>query len=119
MFVKKISDCVSFTANDGCQIQELLHPENDDIELPYSMAIAVVDVGKQSYKHKLKQTEVYSILAGHACMHINDEARDVSAGDAIFIPADATQWIENTGALALQFIAIVNPAWRKQDDVRQ
>ena len=118
MFVKNSADCEEFTANDGCRLRELLHPENDPIDLPYSMAVARVAAGKHSYKHKLAQTEVYYILAGQGRMHINDESRKVNAGDVILIPPEAIQWIENAGDNELQFIAIVNPPWAEQDDVR-
>ena len=49
MFVKKILDCDAFVANDGCTIRELLHPENDAIDLPYSLALATVDIGKKKF----------------------------------------------------------------------
>ena len=65
MFVKKTSECDAFVANDGCTICELLHPKNDAIELPYSLALATVDVGSKSYQHKLEQTEVEPIGKGH------------------------------------------------------
>jgi mannose-6-phosphate isomerase-like protein (cupin superfamily) len=118
VFVKKISDCEEFIANDGCQIRELMHPENDPVELPYSIAIASVEVGKQTYKHRLKQTEVYYVLAGQGCMHIDDETQLVSEGDGILIPAKAVQWIENTGDRPLRFVAIVSPPWPEADDER-
>ena len=118
MFVKNINDCSEFTANDGCQIREWLHPKNDPIALPYSVAMATVDIGKESYKHKLEQTEVYIIFSGEGVMHIDDEAEDVNAGEAIYVPANAVQWIENTGDEELCFIAIVNPPWSDDGDTR-
>ena len=45
MFVKKTLDCGAFIANDGCTIRELLHPENDAVDLPYSLALATVGIG--------------------------------------------------------------------------
>lgn len=118
MFVKNINDCPEFTANDGCLIREWLHPKNDSIELPYSLAMATVEIDKQSYKHKLEQTEVYIIFSGEGIMHIDDEAQEVNSGEAILVPAGAVQWIENTGAEELCFIAIVNPPWSEQGDTR-
>ncbi len=76
MFVKKTSECDAFVANDGCSIRELLHPKNDAIELPYSLALATVDVGSKSYQHKLEQTEVYHILQGHGRMFIENESKE-------------------------------------------
>ena len=118
MFVKNLYDCDEFTANDGCNIRELLHPDKDSVVLPYSIAYARVEQGKSSYRHKLKQTEVYFIIKGSGRMYIDEESRDVGHGDAVVIPARATQRIDNTGSETLEFIAIVNPPWRTEDDVR-
>jgi mannose-6-phosphate isomerase-like protein (cupin superfamily) len=51
-------------------------------------------------------------------MHIGEEAREVRAGDALLIPAGAVQFLENTGDEDLAFLAIVEPAWRAEIDVR-
>lgn len=118
MFVKKILDCDAFIANDGCTIRELLHPKNDPVDLPFSLAIATVDIGKQSYQHKLQQAEVYHILKGHGRMFIGNEDSDVVAGDIIVIPEQALQWIENIGNEPLIFAAIVSPPWTEEGDVR-
>ena len=118
MFVKNINDCVEFTANDGCRIKEWLHPKNDAVELSYSVAVATVDIGEQSYKHTLKQTEVYLITTGQGLMHIDEEEREVKTGDAVYIKPQRVQWIENTGDMPLQFIALVNPPWSEEGDNR-
>ena len=118
MFVKKLTDCTEFIANDGCRIRELLHPVKDGMEIPYSLAIAQVDMGKTTYKHRLRQTEIYFLLEGSGLMHIDEEIRNVSKGDVIVIPPQAVQWIENTGTGTLVFTAIVNPPWNEQDDIR-
>ncbi|MFT5425351.1 MAG: mannose-6-phosphate isomerase-like protein (cupin superfamily) [Gammaproteobacteria bacterium] len=118
MFVKKTSDCEAFVANDGCNIRELLHPKNDVVDLPYSLALATVEIGKQSYQHKLEQTEVYHILQGHGQMIVDSEVCEVVAGDVIVIPEQALQWIENIGNEPLVFVAIVSPPWTEDGDVR-
>ena len=119
MFVKKLADCSEIVANDGCRLRESLHRDRDDIELPYSLAHAWVDVGGATLPHTLEgQTEVYAILRGQGRMHIGDETEDLVEGDSVVIPARSTQWIENTGEETLYFIAIVDPPWRMEDDVR-
>lgn len=118
MFVKKTLDCDVFVANDGSTIRELLHPKNDTVDLPYSLALATVDIGKQTYKHKLEQTEVYHILQGHGRMFIENENSEVFTGDVIVIFAEALQWIENIGNEPLVFAAIVSPPWTENGDVR-
>lgn len=118
MFVKKLNDCPSFTANDGCEIKELLHPKNDQINLPYSLAVATVAQNQSSYRHKLEQTEVYYILSGQGLLHIDSDEKIVSPGDAAIIPGGSEQWIENISTTPLSFIAIVNPPWTDEGDVR-
>jgi mannose-6-phosphate isomerase-like protein (cupin superfamily) len=118
VFVKKNLESDAFIANDGCTIRELLHPQNDAVDLPYSLALATVDVGRKSYQHKLEQTEVYHILQGHGRMFIENEDNKVGVGDVIVIPAEALQWIENIGNEPLIFSAIVSLPWTEDGDLR-
>jgi len=118
MFIKHLTQCREFEANDGCLLRELLHPERDGVELPYSIAVARVRAGASTYRHLLAATEVYYILSGAGVMHIDGESRTVAAGDAILIPPRAIQWLENLSAEELTFAAIVNPPWRAVDDTR-
>ena len=116
MFTKSLADCPPLLANDGCRIFELLHGKNDTIDLPYSLAVAEVEVGQSSYRHRLRQSEIYFILAGHGRMHVDDETRELGVGDTVVIPPQAAQWIDNIGDELLRFVAVVSPPWRAQDD---
>ena len=118
MFVKSLAACAPLIANDGCRIFELLHPAKDAVELPYSFAVAEVEVGESSYRHRLRQTEIYFILNGRGRMHVDAETRELIVGDACVIPAEAEQWIDNIGDERLRFIAVVSPPWRAEDDQR-
>ncbi len=118
MLIKSEKNCDAFVANDGCTIVELLHPKNDAVDLPYSFAIAIVEAGQASYRHRLRQTEIYYLLSGAGLMHVDDEVELVQEGDAVVIPAGAVQWIENRGETRLKFAAVVSPPWREEDDLR-
>lgn len=118
MFVKKLEACKEFIANDGCHIREVLHRKNDPLDLPYSLAVARVEAGRQTYRHRLRGTEVYYILSGRGTMHIDEESREVAANEAVVIPPGAVQWIENSGDEELCFIALVNPPWSEEGDER-
>ncbi|MDZ7736600.1 MAG: cupin domain-containing protein [Gammaproteobacteria bacterium] len=96
MLIKRTSECNEFTANDGCGIREVLHPRNDGIDMPLSLAIARVEPGKQSYAHYLKQVEVYYILEGRGLVHIGEETAGVGPAMQSTFPPGASQWIENT-----------------------
>jgi len=116
MFVKSTRECAAFTASDGCTLREVLHPKQDPLSLPYSLAHAAVAVGGRTFRHCLRAQEVYYLLAGQGRMHIDDDARVVNPGDAVVIPAGALQWIENTGTHTLEFLALVDPPWRAAHD---
>jgi len=118
MLIKSESQCRQFTANDGCSIRELVHPKNDGIDPGFSLAVAEVEVGHRTYRHRLRQAEVYYIVAGAGVVHVGGEERAVGVGDAVFIPPNETQWIRNTHSELLKFVAIVAPPWNSEDDER-
>jgi mannose-6-phosphate isomerase-like protein (cupin superfamily) len=49
-------------------------------------------------------------------MHIDGETCEVRAGQVVYVPPGATQFIENTGPEELAFLCIVAPAWRAEDE---
>ena len=40
----------------------------------------------------------------------------VQPGQAVYIPPHALQFIENTGPVDLEFLCIVDPPWRQEDE---
>lgn len=117
MLVRKLKDCQELTAADNTALRELLHPERSyQFNGRYSLAQASLPPGQKSLSHRLNGDEVYYVIAGRGLMHINGEDVAVEAGDAIDIPPQATQWIENTGSEELVFLCIVDPAWRPEDE---
>src|SRR3954454_8082312 len=108
MFLKTLAACERIIANDLTELRELLHPEHDGQPLGYSLAHAVIQPGQRSLRHHLEgASEVYYLLTGRGIMHVDDETREVRAGDALLIPAGAVQFLENTGEEPLTILAIV------------
>jgi len=119
MRLKNLSKCQEIVANDLTVLRELFHPEHDGWPVGYSLAHAVIPAGKRSIRHHLTgSSEVYYLLSGTGRMHIDEEVQDVGPGDALLIPAGAIQFLENTCDEDLVFLAIVEPAWQPQIDVR-
>lgn len=116
MLIQKLNACAEFVAGDGTQLRELLHPDKQAIDLRYSLAHAIVPSGQTSIPHSLTTSEVYYILSGSGEMAIDDERQTVEAGDAVYIPPNAKQYIRNSGTVPLVFICIVDPAWRQADE---
>ena len=117
MRIRKLKNIQSFKAGDSTILKEILHPERDyQFDARYSLAHAKLEVGCESDKHKLKTDEVYYILSGNGEMTIDDETEIVETGDTIEIPPHAVQSIKNIGDTILEFLCIVDPAWRVEDE---
>lgn len=127
MLIRKLLDCPEFVAGDRSLLRELLHPDKQAIALRYSLAHAVLPVGATSLPHALTTSEVYYILAGRGEMHITpldpacpdapeEEVAVIEAGDAVYIPPHARQFVRSLGPEPLTFVCIVDPAWRVEDE---
>ena len=117
MLKKSLKNIPTFIAGDKTIIQEFIHPKNDGIDVQYSLAHAIVEVGKSSEPHILHQSsELYVILEGESILHVGGEAEILRGGDAALVPAGAMQWIENTGNISLKFYVIVSPPWQAEEE---
>jgi len=117
MLLRDIKKSKYFKVMDETTLCELLHPAKEEVDLGCSIAHAILEPGKSSLPHKLgKSVEIYYILEGNGHIHINDEEEIVQSGQAIYIPPNAHQWIENIGNDDLKFLCIVTPPWTKYDE---
>jgi mannose-6-phosphate isomerase-like protein (cupin superfamily) len=116
MFVRDFNNCKEFIGGDGSILREFLHPDKDKLALGYSLAHAIVKTGTSTKPHRLKSSEVYYILKGKGLMHINNESAAVYENSVVYIEPDSVQYIENDGDTDLEFLCIVDPAWRSQDE---
>lgn len=100
-------------------IKEFVHPKNDAMDVNYSLAHAVVEVGQASEPHILhKSSELYVILKGVGEIYMGEECEILRGGDAALVPQGVMQWIKNVGKTPLSFYVIVSPPWdEKQEEV--
>lgn len=115
MLINDINKSKYFTALDETVLCELLHPNNESevMGMNFSLAHAIIEPGKKSLPHKIADSvEIYYILEGEGCMHINHEREIVKTGQAVYIPRDSCQWIKNIGTGPLKFLCIVSPPWK-------
>ncbi len=117
MIIKSLKNTPVSKAGDLSFLREILHPDKESLDIGYSLAHAVVKPGEKTLPHRLKSSEVYYFLEGRGLMHIDGERAEVEAGQAVYIPPRAVQFIENTGPNDLAFLCIVDPAWRAGDEV--
>ena len=116
MFMSSLNNCEAIISGDRAVLRELLHPDKTPLKVRYSLAHATVRPGATTLPHRLKSAEVYYTLAGKGLVHINGESAEVHADDAVYIPPDARQYIQNTGDSDLIFLCIVDPAWQAEDE---
>jgi len=118
MMISRFDDREEIVAGDGVTLRELLSPTSmSGLEMRYSLAHAKLAPGLTSFLHVMKTSEVYYLLAGAGLMRIDDEETEVYPGDSVYIPPGAKQQITSIGDVDLVFLAIVDPAWRKEDEV--
>ena len=116
MIIKDLTECEQVNAGDGSLLRELLNPLKESLAVRYSLAEALVRPGESTAAHRLKNSEVYYIIAGAGEMRVEDETAPVRSGQAVYIPPGAVQSIRNTGNEDLVFLCVVDPAWRPEDE---
>ena len=117
MDIKNLNDVPAFVTKDGSEIRELLAHRNSAIR-HQSLAEACVAVGGSTQEHyHPRAEEIYFITAGTGRMRIEDETRDVKAGDAIAIPPGRKHKLWNTGAEPLRLLCCCAPAYEHSDTI--
>ncbi|MCB1058991.1 MAG: cupin domain-containing protein [Calditrichaeota bacterium] len=114
--IKKLIESEEFTAGDGTILREILHPDKADLALGYSLAIAKLAPEATSILHRLRTSEVYYILKGRGNMELDGKWTEVGPGDTVYIAPYVTQRIKSLGPEELEFLCIVDPAWKVEDE---
>ena len=117
MYIRELDDCAEITAGDNTLLREIINPLIDPLSLRYSLAHARVAPGATTLPHRLNNSEVYYILEGEGEMTIDGEKGALKPGSTVYIPPESMQFVKNTGPGELVFICIVDPAWRKEDEL--
>ena len=113
-----IDQVTAFAAGDETLLKEVLHPKNERLDLPYSLAHASLEPGERSLSHRLQSsTEVYVVLEGRGRVTCDGERQEVTPGAVVLIPPGAEQHVLNTGKTTLRFLCIVSPPWSEEDEV--
>lgn len=116
MLTRTLAECQEFVAGDHTILRELLHPAKQGVSLGYSMAHGKLVPGRRSKWHVLTSSEVYYFVSGRGRLRIGAETCPVEAGSMVYVPPGARQSLENTGATELEFLCLVDPAWRLEDE---
>lgn len=107
-----------FTVCDLCSLAEVLHPDRE--ELPYdsySLSHAVLAAGGETLSHRLRSSsETYVILGGIGRLFIGGETVELKRGVCAVVPPAVLQHVKNDGETELEFLCLVTPPWRAEDE---
>jgi len=116
VFKVKPSERPEFVAGDHTRLREVLHPAKHPLKLGYSLAQGRLGPGQRSKWHVLDSSEVYYFIAGQGRFMIDDEVTAVEAGTTVYVPPGGRQSLENTGMQDIEFLCLVDPAWKTEQE---
>ena len=111
-----LADRPEFLAGDHTVLRELLHPAKQPLALGYSVAHGTLAPGARSKWHRLTSSEVYYIIAGLGRLTVDDSDVSVKPGSVVYVPPGGKQSLENNGSTPIEFLCMVDPAWRPEDE---
>lgn len=111
-----LGDRPEFLAGDHTLLRELLHPAKQSLALGYSLAHGTLAPGARSKWHRLATSEVYYFIDGCGRLTVGDSVVAVEPGSVVYVPPGSKQSLENPGPTAIEFLCLVDPAWRPEDE---
>jgi mannose-6-phosphate isomerase-like protein (cupin superfamily) len=91
----------------------LIGPQNSPVQ-NISIQISEVPVGSGQPVHQHDPEQCYYIIRGKGLVIIEDETREVLAGDAVYIPPNAKHGIRNLGNELLEYLTANAPLFSKE-----
>jgi len=116
VIARRLQECEEFLAGDHTHLRELLHPARASVKVGYSLAHGTLAPRAHSKRHRLSSSEVYYFLAGRGIFHLDGQATSIEAGMVVYVPPDLEQWVENLDDSAMEFLCLVDPAWKPGDE---
>jgi mannose-6-phosphate isomerase-like protein (cupin superfamily) len=116
VFKVRLSDRPEFLAGDHTRLREVFHPAKHPLKVGYSLAHGTLGPGQRSKRHVLSSSEVYYFIAGNGRFMVDDQVTNVEAGTTLYVPPGGKQSLENTGSECIEFLCVVDPAWKIEDE---
>ena len=100
-------------------VRNLINPNRVemDLDLDYSIAHFLVKPGNPLDSLIMKNPETYYVLEGEGMLYIEDVPFELIKGNLVLVPANAKQYIENTGDVDLKLLVINQPAWEPVNEI--
>jgi mannose-6-phosphate isomerase-like protein (cupin superfamily) len=112
-------DSAVIHTNHGSEIRPLIDRTTSAIT-QCSLAEETLLQGQEVTPHRHQTIEeIYYVVEGCGLMTVGDQQREVSAGDAIFIPRNHRHTLKNTGTEPVKLILVCGPAFFYEDEVKE
>jgi mannose-6-phosphate isomerase-like protein (cupin superfamily) len=79
-----------------------------------AITLVVMAPGGVQHVHSHEPEQAYYILEGSGMMTVDDEHRQVQAGDCIHFPPFAKHGLANTGETVLRYLSAASPSFPKK-----
>jgi mannose-6-phosphate isomerase-like protein (cupin superfamily) len=91
----------------------LISPQNCSTK-NLSIQISEVPIGSEQPIHDHEPEQCYYIIKGKGLMMIEGESKEVTAGDAIYIPSNLKHGIKNIGNEVLEYLTANTPVFSEK-----
>lgn len=91
----------------------LISPQNSATQ-NLSIQISEVPIGSEQPIHDHEPEQCYYIIKGNGLMMIDGESKEVTAGDAIYIPSSLKHGIKNVGNEVLEYLTANAPVFSEK-----
>ncbi|WP_342305731.1 cache domain-containing protein [Methanolobus sp. ZRKC5] len=119
VYDKNLEDIDDINHFGDATVRNLINPNRVEMgmDMDYSIAHFTVKTGATLDTLIMKNPETYYVLEGEGMLYIEDVPFELNKGQLVLVPANAKQYIENTGDVDLEFLSINQPAWEPQNEI--
>lgn len=119
VYDKNLEDIEDINYFGDATVRNLINPNRVEMgmDMDYSIAHFSVKTGATLNTLIMKNPETYYVLEGEGMLYIEDVPFELNKGQLVLVPANAKQYIENTGDVDLEFLSINQPAWEPQNEM--
>ncbi|THB68559.1 MAG: cupin domain-containing protein [Desulfovibrio sp.] len=105
----EVAEIPESDGDQGMTLRRLVYPGKDDVLVRYSLTHVTLFPGDRVAGHDVAAPQVYYFLEGTGVMTVANESMAVEPGQTVYVPAESSRSLRNTGQAQLCFLAIDDP----------
>jgi mannose-6-phosphate isomerase-like protein (cupin superfamily) len=103
-----------YTRAEGITSYLLASPRTCKARFLTTTLVEIQPQGEQRIHQHIPE-QIYYIFEGKGLMRVGDQAKEVGAGDCIFIPSDTPHGLKNNGKTLLIYFSAAAPSFKKEE----